>query len=82
MLQPTKGLALCRRTETQFSTVETAGNSSSKLDGYRRTINLNFNQLTLINYGNGFMVLQINGFLISLESQVMSVSSYLSRLLF
>jgi len=37
----------------------TAGICGSKLDGYRRTTNLNFNQLTLPNFRNGLTVFQI-----------------------
>jgi hypothetical protein len=37
----------------------TCGNCCSKLDGYRRTTNLNFNSLTLLNFRNGLTVFQI-----------------------
>jgi hypothetical protein len=37
----------------------TCGICGSKLDGYRRTTKLNFNQLTLPNFRNGLTVFQI-----------------------
>jgi hypothetical protein len=52
-------LALCRRTETQSSTLVQLASVVRSLTDIAEQQNLNFNQLTLPNFRNGLTVFQI-----------------------